>query len=134
MALFTMSPSFADVGQTLNFDASGSYDSDGNISFYSWDFGDGKIYDAIGKDNFTASHSYSVAGTYTITLKVVDNDGFSNSTTKNLSISNPAGGSCDSIGGWCESPPCPHGWADEGRLDCGSLGTCCVCRILPCPR
>jgi PKD repeat protein len=55
---------------SVSFDASGSVDSDGQITAYDWAFGDGGT--ATGE---TAVHTYSSAGTYTITLRVCDNDG-----------------------------------------------------------
>jgi len=56
------------VGQTLNFDGSGSYDLDGTIDSYEWNFGDGSTASGV-----TVTHSYSAAGTYTVTLAVTDN-------------------------------------------------------------
>jgi len=55
---------------SVSFDASGSVDSDGQITAYDWAFGDGST--ATGE---TAVHTYSSAGTYTVTLRVCDNDG-----------------------------------------------------------
>ncbi|UQX89374.1 PKD domain-containing protein [Jatrophihabitans telluris] len=52
------------------FDGSASSDSDGSISSYAWDFGDSTT--AAGP---TPAHSYSAAGTYTVTLTVTDNLG-----------------------------------------------------------
>ena len=50
------------------FDGSKSYDVDGTITRYIWDFGDG--YTDEGK---TVSHTYRTAGAYTVTLQVYDN-------------------------------------------------------------
>lgn len=71
-------------GKEIVFDGSNSYDPDGNIDFYRWNFGDGssEILD------IQPEHSYSDAGTYTITLTVVDNDGRSNTKTTTAIISN----------------------------------------------
>ena len=68
-------PPIADAGpdQTLNtptvtFDGSGSYDPDGYIIAYIWDFGDGGTsYDMI------TTHTYANDGTYLVTLTVIDN-------------------------------------------------------------
>jgi len=47
-----------------------SFDSDGFIINYTWDFGDGNIsYER------NPVHEYSSSGNYTITLAVKDNDG-----------------------------------------------------------
>ena len=55
---------------TVFFDASNSYDSDGAIINYTWDFGDGEIGYGI-----NIAHLYKTAGEYTVTLTVTDNDG-----------------------------------------------------------
>ncbi|MFO7618996.1 MAG: PKD domain-containing protein [Thermoplasmata archaeon] len=60
----------AAVNPTFRFDASGSYDIDGCIVSYGWDFGDGSIAQGI-----AVEHTYSVAGTYEVTLTVTDDDG-----------------------------------------------------------
>ena len=65
------------VSETVNFDASGSTDSDGTISTYEWDLGDGSAK-VQGK---TVSHSYASANTYTVTLTVTDDKGISSTDT-----------------------------------------------------
>jgi len=54
------------VGATVAFDAGSSTDNVGIVS-YEWDFGDGTS--GTGK---TATHEYTKAGTYTVTLRVED--------------------------------------------------------------
>ncbi|UQX89356.1 PKD domain-containing protein [Jatrophihabitans telluris] len=56
-----------------SFDASASTDSDGTISSYAWNFGDGSAVQTL--TTKTTSHSYATTGTYTVTLVVTDNDG-----------------------------------------------------------
>lgn len=73
--------SHAHVGELVEFNASKSYDPDGSIISYVWRFGDGKA--DYGK---TVYHSYSTSGVYRVELVVVDDDGFSNSTIKNITI------------------------------------------------
>jgi PKD repeat protein len=60
---------------------SGSYDLDGTIMSYDWTFGDGSIATGM-----TATHSYALAGTYTITLTVKDNDGLTGSDSKPVTV------------------------------------------------
>jgi chitodextrinase len=52
------------------FNASASYDPEGSITSYVWDFGDGNV--TVASDPFV-SHVYDAAGTYTVRLKVLDN-------------------------------------------------------------
>ncbi|MCK5228276.1 MAG: PKD domain-containing protein, partial [Desulfobulbaceae bacterium] len=54
----------------VRFSALSSTDSDGEIVSYSWDFGDGET--GVGE---TVDHTYAVAGEYTATLTLMDNDG-----------------------------------------------------------
>ena len=56
------------VGDTVNFDGSGSYDPDGEIVSYEWDFGDGGTASGA-----IVSHIYETAGTYVAILTVTDN-------------------------------------------------------------
>jgi bacillopeptidase F len=72
------------VGETLNFGGSGSSDSDGRIVHYAWDFGDGATGNGI-----TVTHSYSVTGSYTVTLTVTDDGGLTGQTTHIVQINPP---------------------------------------------
>jgi len=81
VASFTISPSSVKVGETVYLNGSLSTDSDGRITNWEWNFGDGQT--ARGK---TASHSYAAAATYSVTLKVSDDAGGSNATTKTITI------------------------------------------------
>ena len=55
-------------GQTVSADATTSSDEDGELSGFTWDFGDGTTAEGI-----TAEHTYSAPGTYDVTLTVADN-------------------------------------------------------------
>ncbi|MEW6062998.1 MAG: PKD domain-containing protein [Nanoarchaeota archaeon] len=71
----------ANINDLVNFDASASYDIDGTIISYVWDFGNGNSAAGI-----TASHSYASPGTYTVTLTVMDNDGLTDTDTAAVNI------------------------------------------------
>ena len=68
----------ADAGGDINqvytkivrLDASSSYDPDGKIVKFVWDFGDGQSAEGM-----TIDHTYNQYGTYNASLLVVDNDG-----------------------------------------------------------
>jgi PKD repeat protein len=68
---------------TCSFDASGSYDSDGSITSWAWNFGDGTTlvgaYQRIG-------HTYPATGMYTVTLIVTDNAFATSTATKSVAI------------------------------------------------
>ncbi len=84
VANFTFVPQTPQVNTEITFNASSSYDPDGSIVNYTWDFGDGTT--AEGK---VVKHSYSKEGTYTVTLTVTDNKGAVNTTSKELTVVNP---------------------------------------------
>lgn len=69
----------ATVGQTVNFDGSGSTD-DGTITSYVWNFGDGATGTGV------TSHVYTAAGTYTVTLTVTDNGGLTGTDTAKVTV------------------------------------------------
>lgn len=78
-------PYSGEMGQPISFDGTGSYDSDGTIVSYEWDFGDGST--GTGP---TPTYTYSTAGTYTVTLTVTDDDGATGTDTTTAMISEPA--------------------------------------------
>jgi hypothetical protein len=84
------------VGEPVQFDASGSYDPDGDLLTYSFDFGDG--FSGAGE---TPVHYYLDPGTYTITLVV--NDGVTDSdpvsTTATIEFPPPQNNYSTSING-----------------------------------
>jgi len=61
---------YGDVGVELTFDGSSSFDHEGEIVSYLWDFGDGDYENEI-----TTIHVYESMGVYPVTLTVVDNEG-----------------------------------------------------------
>ncbi|MCK5228956.1 MAG: PKD domain-containing protein, partial [Desulfobulbaceae bacterium] len=70
--------------EDVKFDGTLSYDSDGNISGYIWDFGDGG---ATGSGS-VAYHTFPV-GSFNVVLTVIDNDGASAQTTVVISATTP---------------------------------------------
>ena len=70
-AVLSVSPSDPKEEDTVFFNASGSTPAPGRtIVSHAWDFGDGGTGSGV-----TTSHSYSVAGTYAVTLNVTDDRG-----------------------------------------------------------
>ena len=83
-AIFTYSPDESVVNQIITFDASDSYDTDGAITSYEWDFDDGTT--GMGME---ATHAYGDAGTYTVTLTVTDNDGLTDTAITSITVKPP---------------------------------------------
>jgi hypothetical protein len=71
VASFTYSPAIPTPGETITFNASASYDPDGSILKYSWDFGDGNTATVT---NPIITYSYPLDGAYTVELTVTDNN------------------------------------------------------------
>jgi len=69
--------------QPLSFDASTSSDSDGIIATYAWNFGDGGTGTGA-----KPSHAYALPGTYTVKLKVTDNDGSTGLVSHDVVVTN----------------------------------------------
>jgi PKD repeat protein len=71
-------------GMVVDFDGSASTDPDGMIVQYDWDFGDNST-PALDAGQ-TPSHTYAVAGDYTVVLTVTDNGGETDSDSTIASI------------------------------------------------
>jgi outer membrane protein assembly factor BamB len=99
-------PPIADAGldQTVNegdvvqFNVSASYDPDGTIESYEWDFGGNGIYDYIETTNSSpdgafdgkTTHTYGDNGMYKVTLRVTDDTGLNDTDTCNVTVNNVA--------------------------------------------
>lgn len=82
-ATFTYSPTAPLTDENVTFNAAASYDFDGQIVNYFWDFGDGNT----GTGNVTV-HSYADNGTYTVTLTITDNDGLNSTASDTIVVQN----------------------------------------------
>ncbi len=81
------------VGETIQFSSAGSYDSDGEISSYSWNLGDGRTLSAA-----NSAQSFSQPGEYLVSLSVIDNMGSENVSSFTIEVlapdvAPPSGGS-----------------------------------------
>lgn len=76
-------------GTAIAFDGSGSYDSDGSIISYYWDFDGDGITDSS-EENPT--WTYENTGTYTVTLTVTDNENAVGTDEATVTVTDPASG------------------------------------------
>ena len=83
-ANFTASPSVGIVGQAVQFTDS-STDPDDAVVAWAWEFGDGAT-----SNTRNPTHTYTTAGTYTVTLTVTDAGGHSDAFSLALTV-NPFG-------------------------------------------
>lgn len=81
VATFTLSPTAPAPGTWVRFDATSSFDPDGSISSFQWDFGDGST-----DTGSQVWHRFTAAGSYSVTLTVVDNDAASGTARQTVSV------------------------------------------------
>jgi PKD repeat protein len=118
------SPEEASIGEEIFFDGSDSYDEDGEIVAYLWDFGDGNA-----TEETSPAHIYNNPGRYKITLTVKDKDGGAGSAEAFIDISSgnddaaeniPAGGDAPIIIN--EALPNPEGSDSEEWIELFNAG------------
>jgi len=85
IASFTYTPTYPEANQIVTFNASASYDPDGSIVSYTWDFGDGAP--PITENDPITYHTYTSYGDYTVKLTVTDNDGLTGQTETTIHVS-----------------------------------------------
>lgn len=84
-AVFTSSTTSLLVGQAVDLDASASFDPDGAVVLYAWDFGD----NTTAASGANVSHAYAQPGTYLITLQVIDSVGLTDTQSMSVSVARP---------------------------------------------
>lgn len=80
-AEFSYSPPAPKRGEAVHFNGGLSGGGGGTIAGYTWDFGDGGT-----GGGETANHTYTASGTYTVTLKVTDSKGASDTCEKSITV------------------------------------------------
>lgn len=80
-AAFSYTPTSPSIGGWVQFNASSSYDPDGSIVSYNWNFGDGS-----GDSGSAVWHRFTAGGTYQVTLTVTDNDGASDAALQSIQV------------------------------------------------
>jgi len=74
------------AGQEIAFSAAGSGDPENPELTYAWDFGDGTT-----ATDSNPKHTYSAAGTYTVTLTVTDHVGLATETSRTVNVASSDG-------------------------------------------
>ena len=83
-ARLTVSPSSGTAALPVTADASASTDPQGESLSYAFDFGDGTATGAT--TSSTANHTYTVAGTYQVTVSTTDTSGLSDTTRRTVTV------------------------------------------------
>jgi PKD repeat protein len=81
--IFTFNPNNPEANQTVTFDASESYDPDGQITSYYWDLGDGNITTT---NKATILHKFKIKGVYIVNLTVYDNENRYSSIRREIQV------------------------------------------------
>jgi hypothetical protein len=80
---FTVTPVNPAVDESVDFDASGSTDTDGTIQQYEWDVDDDSKYELTGEQ---ATFSFSSSGEVSIMLRVTDDTGATATTEETITV------------------------------------------------
>lgn len=80
-AILSISSATPIVGETLNFDGSESFSTEGTVTNYTWDFGDG----STGSGQLV-QHAFDKIGTFNVKLIVTDDKGLSGRLTKTVTV------------------------------------------------
>ena len=84
-AMFKVAPEEPRVAVSTVFDASGSYDVDGSIASYAWDFDGDGVFD-VDSTSSDVEYTFAEAGEVTVVLKVTDDEGSSSTVKKTLTV------------------------------------------------
>jgi hypothetical protein len=83
VAVINANPIPVQVYLPVSFDGSGSYDPDGNIVSYEWDF---EIDGTVDSTEISANYTYETIATHTCKLTVTDNDAMTGSNTIEITV------------------------------------------------
>jgi len=75
--------------EQVTFDASSSFDPDGEIVSWEWDFGDGSV-----GEGEVVDHSFSTPGDFTVVLTVTDNSGAQAVASQTVTVDECSSGHC----------------------------------------
>jgi DNA/RNA endonuclease G (NUC1) len=78
-------PATTSEGSTIGLNGAASFDPNGSIVTYAWNFGDG-----TSTTGSSVSHTFAQDGAYTVTLIVTDNDGLQDQIATTITVNNVA--------------------------------------------
>ncbi|HVQ01078.1 MAG TPA: PKD domain-containing protein [Candidatus Thermoplasmatota archaeon] len=87
VAEFTWTPQNSSTYHQITFDASASYEPNGTIISYAWDWNNDGAYDETHSTPIT-TNTWIKAGSYPISLQVTDDNGTTGVITKTVNVSN----------------------------------------------
>ncbi len=87
-ASFTVTPTAGTVDTVFTFDASGSSDAEDDSADLQvrWDFDSDNTWDTDYSTTRTITHQFTSAGTYIVTLEVLDTDGATDTATDTITV------------------------------------------------
>jgi hypothetical protein len=80
-------PYSCNLGDTVTLSSAGSTDPDGTIVLYEWDLDNNGSFETTGA---SPTFSCTTQGTFTVTLKVTDNDGLTDTDTATVTVNDAA--------------------------------------------
>jgi hypothetical protein len=87
VAEFSWTPPNPTAYHQTTFNASASYDTDGTITSYEWDWNNDGVYEETHSTPLT-THVWTSAGSYPVTLRVTDDGGVASTIMKTINVSN----------------------------------------------
>ncbi len=94
---------------TCTVDGSASSDPDGTVVGFGWNWGDG-----VTSSGATSSHTYTAAGTYSVTLTVTDNQGAGGTATRSAVVTAPPANDPFAADAFARTVAAGWGTADRG--------------------
>ncbi len=85
----TYSPGTPRINQPVTFDASTSFDPDGRIVKYEWDFNGDGVFDQTTTEP-VVTHTYSTSGSKSVTVRATDDEGATSRSTLTITVSDLA--------------------------------------------
>jgi hypothetical protein len=99
VAAFIWTPEEPQPNQQVSFDASASYDPDGTVVSYEWDWNSDGIYDET-YNSPTTTYLWENSGSYPVTLRVTDDNASTDTITKTVTLGGGSSLEIDITGGF----------------------------------